>query len=491
MEREQVLVVLLHQGTSHPARFKFFRGTTRSELQSFVAELLGLELAAHEVLRFSDEEGDDVLLNDQVPSGTVLKVWVSSKRPHGFAACSAPAMKRLRPARKELAEVLAMQAETLREDLDHRQSCLPFLLTATDSLLKTASQFRRDVLYHLGPWQSSCLVFRGDMPAHIRHGILLHLILFEVVHLAEVSRSFRAWCYPDGRQLLPLVSDQALRGGVEAARRLAARSHPSFIQRVEVVERGSAACAFLEGLLSVADAPLSSLEAVAVANTRYSSSTLLIRLLKKAGQVRAVQLLTLLDRPLPAECLRSVRELGPLVLHATELRGFPSLFAGGPAATLESVQILDTTKLDFQVLLGAMPEALPKHGAAGQHLRRLEILPHGDEPAGRFWPQWVQSLAELLQHPALASLEFVAVPIPSSVSAASECAEALFQSLQAHVTLPARLSILRLVPYPTKSQGFSPSGGGGDSDEVRDARAMLARYRAAWPALSVQFPGIT
>ncbi|CAE8634236.1 unnamed protein product [Polarella glacialis] len=384
-----------------------------------------------------------------------------------------------------------MQAETLREDLDHRQSCLPFLLTATDSLLKTASQFRRDVLYHLGPWQSSCLVFRGDMPAHIRHGILLHLILFEVVHLAEVSRSFRAWCYPDGRQLLPLVSDQALRGGVEAARRLAARSHPSFIQRVEVVERGSAACAFLEGLLSVADAPLSSLEAVAVANTRYSSSTLLIRLLKKAGQVRAVQLLTLLDRPLPAECLRSVRELGPLVLHATELRGFPSLFAGGPAATLESVQILDTTKLDFQVLLGAMPEALPKHGAAGQHLRRLEILPHGDEPAGRFWPQWVQSLAELLQHPALASLEFVAVPIPSSVSAASECAEALFQSLQAHVTLPARLSILRLVPYPTKSQGFSPSGGGGDSDEVRDARAMLARYRAAWPALSVQFPGIT
>mmetsp|Transcript_68780 Transcript_68780/g.224036 ORF Transcript_68780/g.224036 Transcript_68780/m.224036 type:complete len:288 (+) Transcript_68780:175-1038(+) len=283
--------------------------------------------------------------------------------------------------------------------------------------------------------------------------------------------------------MLPLLDDAAFRGGDDVARRLAERVHPSFVRRVTATQEADVACVVLCSL-SAAGFPLSSLEEVSVANSRYAPTTTLIQLLKSAGQVRSVKMLTLLHRPLPAECLQSVRILGPLVLHATELSGFASLFAGGSTAALCEVQILDSLQLSFQKLLGAMPP----HGPLGKHLRTLEIVPHQNEPTGRFWTQWIQPLAELLRHPLLASLVCVSVPVPSSNQLAIECAEALVTSL-GQWDLPASLRTLRFLPYRDGCAGVLPDLAAvlPDLAAVRD---MLSRCRARWPDLVVQFPGV-
>ncbi|CAE7537288.1 unnamed protein product, partial [Symbiodinium pilosum] len=183
-----------------------------------------------------------------------------------------------------------------------------------------------------------------------------------------VCRSFLAFCTSEGRRVIPVINDRALQGGPKAARRLATLVHPSFIYMVAVKEHGEAACAFLEAMLSECPSEFNSLTRVMVKNARFVSATLLIRLLKRAARLNEVKILTRLDRPLPAECLRSVESLSALVLHSTEVLGFPSLFTAGPLAALRFVQIVDSPHLNFDMLLGTFATPCP----TGVHVQHLQ-----------------------------------------------------------------------------------------------------------------------
>lgn len=328
-------------------------------------------------------------------------------------------------------------------------------------------------------------VFRLEMPLVIRMQVLGYCSYRDFLHVSEVSRSFRSWGRPDGRQVLQTLCDRTLRGGVEAARRLARVVHPRFLRHVRVEVHGEVACAFLTELLSSSAGlgALTSLEDVAVSCRRYSQASLLIELLK-SKTVHTVRMLTRLDRPLPRECLMNVQQLGLLALHSTQLSGFPSLFAGGAAAALREVHLLDTRQLNLEALLGAMP--CPSL-VTGEHVRKLSISPceDADLSKNRHWTRWIQPLAELLQHPLLASLEEISVPFPSEISTAVECAQTIFDELSVW-GVPQRLVALRFRPY----QSWGVSGLGSFDPYPTEDRARLAalllRFRSAFPNLTVE-----
>jgi hypothetical protein len=74
MEPAKVLIVLQHEEFEH--RLKIFRGTPQAELLSSIREVLGL--APSQSIQFFDEDDDRVLLSSWAPTGTRVKVSLTS-----------------------------------------------------------------------------------------------------------------------------------------------------------------------------------------------------------------------------------------------------------------------------------------------------------------------------------------------------------------------------------------------------------------------------
>ncbi|CAE7838235.1 unnamed protein product [Symbiodinium sp. CCMP2592] len=455
---EPVAITLLHGGSRYS--LKFFRGTSREELLSFVQEVLQIgEVPAHRI-RFLDGDGLIVLLNSFVPSDTVLRVELDTSMDELV-------LQRVSPDASDGLQFLL-----------HELHCV-------EEVLRSATLKRRRLQDLVGPAQAQRLVFRTDLPIYIRQKIFECLLVKETVRLPNVCRSFLAFCTTEGRRVIPVINDRALRGGPVAARRLARLVHPSFIYMVAVKDHGEAACAFLEAILSECPSEFNSLTRIMVKNARFVSATLLIRLLKRAAKLNEVKILTRLDRPLPAECLRSVESLSALVLHSTEVVGFSSLFTAGPLAALRFVQIVDSPHLNFDMLLGTFTSPCP----TGVHVQHLQVSPSSDEPQDRHWSQWVQPLADLLQSPPMAALVQLDVPVPSYSVKAAETARALLERLQQR-RLPRDLARLRFLPYKKNCDAFVSRPTFPQMETVIEIQEILGKYRQAWPWLEVRFPGV-
>lgn len=492
---EEVVLILRYKGIER--RFKFFRGTTQAELLNFCRELLSLPSGVQ--FHLLDKDGDPVLVNSCVPNRLQLTVAVTgddtpelASLPDASASvaeqatvsnaqCSASQTDRIaRTSEQILLDVVSSQALVSEQS---ESELLPLLLS-TERISKLACAARRRLLDSLGLVQVRRLVFRADTPVHVRQIIFGFSTAAQVVHFAEVSRNFFAWVSWEGRRILPVIDDRVLRGGVEAARKLARRVHPGFLHSVIAERECVAACAFLDAITQKKFKVLSYLKEVRVANTQYVPAELLIRILRQAGCIEHVALLTRLEKPLPPVCLRSVRCLEPLVIHATELHGFPSLFAGSSASALQHVVIRDTCQLDFNSLLGVL-ELDREHGL-GNHVKRLEIVPHGCEPV-REWEKWIRPVAELLGHPALAAIEYVAVPAPCSSKLAAAAMNVLCLALR-EKGAPKGLKTLEFLPYKTEHLDFTLEEG--DHDVTRRIRSLLDQCRSDWPYLEIIFPGI-
>eukprot|EP00930_Biecheleria_cincta_P061211 TRINITY_DN46776_c0_g1_i1.p1 TRINITY_DN46776_c0_g1~~TRINITY_DN46776_c0_g1_i1.p1 ORF type:complete len:495 (+),score=86.24 TRINITY_DN46776_c0_g1_i1:101-1585(+) len=462
----EVRLGLNYAGTCH--RFKFFQGTPQSELFTFIRELLGI--ADNVRFQLLDKDGDRVLLNSCVPSGLELHVVLLDDQRNRTEHATEQYLMDIAGAPKQ------------RFTTDEKE--LLEVLSCAERIGRAAGLARRRLLDGLGPAQAQRLVFRKDTPVQVR------LLLFEfctvstVVRCAEVSRNFLDWVSWEGRRVLPIVDDRVLQGGVESARNLARRVHPSFLRSVIAKDEFVAAGAFLDMIVKQEFKPLSSLKLVRVANTQYLPTTLLIRLLRKARGLKHVDLLIRLDRHLPSECLQSVRCLEPLVLHATELHGFPSLFTGGSASVLRRVVLRDTAHLDFNSLLGALPATC----APGSSVRHLEILPSCSEPAGRRWEHWISPVPELLLHPALASVQHFELPVPSLAKVAIECAEALYKGFKEKGAPPGLISV-KLKPYESGTTGFVP-GASQDAELKHRIETFLCTWKKEWPSLRLLYPGI-
>ncbi|CAE7566471.1 unnamed protein product [Symbiodinium necroappetens] len=445
-------------GSRYP--LKFFRGTSREELLGFVQEVLQIgEVPAHRI-RFLDSDGLIVLLNSFVPSDTVLRVQLDTT------------MDEL------VLQRVSSDASDGLQFLLHELHCV-------EEVLRSAALKRRRLQDLVGPAQAQRTVFRTDLPIYIRQKIFECLLVKETVRLPNVCRSFKAFCTTEGRRVIPVIDDRALRGGPVAAKRLARLVHPSFIYMVAVKDHGEAASAFLEAILSECPSEFNSLTRIMVKNARFVSATLLIRLLKRAAKLNEVKILTRLDRPLPAECLRSVESLSALVLHSTEVVGFSSLFTAGPLAALRFVQIVDSPHLNFDMLLGTFTSPCP----TGVHVQHLQVSPSSDEPQDRHWSQWVQPLADLLQSPPMAALVQLDVPVPSYSVTAAETARALLERLQQR-RLPRDLARLRFLPYKKNCDAFVSRPTFPQMETVFEIQEILGQYRQAWPWLEVRFPGV-
>jgi len=159
MQSEKVLLVLRHEGVVH--RLKFFRcgsQPTQDDLLLGVCRELGC--AAGTTLRFLDEDGDSLLLNSCIPSGTQLTVLADSASatdPYTKATASAT---KLAIDRLCAAEVALAGADTAATSLSEAVSLLRGM-PALDAIAQ-AYKAVRNVASGSRPIENQLKSFKAD-----------------------------------------------------------------------------------------------------------------------------------------------------------------------------------------------------------------------------------------------------------------------------------------------------------------------------------------